>query len=162
MTDETFLFAADKPIIGECFIQYTEGATNINNVIFGFMDAFVADSLVDDGAGPKSSYSGMVIFKVDGDTVWECENSISTTQKTTTTTTTAGGAAFQRLRVEARPHSSTLMDVLFFVDDVQIAKHKDQVFTSATQMSLGIGVKNGAATTVESLFVDYMAAYQLR
>lgn len=160
--NEVFKFAANKPVYCEAYIQFTEANTDDANICFGLKDAVAANTILDDGAGPAASYSGMVMFKVDGSTVWQCENSISTTQKTTTTTTTAGGASYQKLRIESRPLTgTTLHDVVFFVDDVEVAKHKDQSLASATEMMLFIGAKNGSANN-ESLVVDYLWAWQAR
>jgi len=171
-TTETFIVAADKPIIVEALIQFTEGATDDANIMFGLKDAWAANSLLDDGGGPAASYSGAVFFKVDGDTTWRVENSVAGTQKTTEldadgsldgVAKTAGTAAlYQTLRIEIRPHSSTLADYLFFIDGVLVAKHKDQVYTSFTAAEVGFGIKNGAITTVETLNVDYVFAYQKR
>lgn len=155
LANEVFLFAANKPGYVAARIQFTEANTDDANVIFGVADAPIADTLVDNGAGPKASYSGAVFFKVDGSTVWQCENSISTTQKTTTTTTTAGGSSFQLLEIEWRPKTSTLMDVIFKVDGVEVAKHVDQTYTSATEMKVFVGAKNGAGNN-ESIVVDFI------
>jgi hypothetical protein len=71
---ESFKFAANKPLLFEALVDFTEAAVNQANVIVGLMDAVAADALVDDGAGPKASYSGAVFYKVDGETVWRCES----------------------------------------------------------------------------------------
>ena len=83
-TTEIFKFAANKPLYAECRLKYTEQSTDDANVAFGLKDAVAANSLLDDGGGPAASYSGALFYKVDGGTVWNVENSISTTQKTTT------------------------------------------------------------------------------
>lgn len=171
-TKETFIVAANKPIIVEALVQFTEGNTDDVNIMFGIKDAWAADTLLDNGGGPAASYSGAVFFKEDGQTVWSVENSVAGTQKTTQLTAansldglakTAGTAAlYQRLTIELRPHSATLMDVLFWIDGILVAKHKDQVFTSFTDAEVGFGIKNGGITVVETLNVDYVFAYQKR
>jgi hypothetical protein len=160
--NESFKFANDKPIWAEARIQFTEGATDDVNIAFGLMNAVAANSILDDGGGPAASYSGAVFYKVDGGTVWNCENSVGATQKTTATTTTAGGASYQTLRIEVRPQAAGFFDVIFLVDGVEVAKHKDQALGSPTEMNLFVGIKNGADTTAEALLVDYICAYQLR
>lgn len=67
-TAEIFKFADDKPLFIEVLLQYAEAATNAANIAVGFMDAVSANSLQDNGGGPKASYSGAVIYKVDGGT----------------------------------------------------------------------------------------------
>lgn len=159
--NEVFLFANDKPLICEARIQFAEANTDDANVAFGVMSGVAANSILDNGAGPAASYSGALFFKVDGSTVWECENSVAGVQKTTATTVTAGGASYQTLRVDVRPQATGFFDVVFFIDGVEVAKHKDQALGSPTEMNLFVGAKNGGANN-ESISVDYMWAYQLR
>jgi hypothetical protein len=158
-------------LLFEARVQYTEANTDDANILVGLLDAVGANSLQDNGAGPPSSYSGAVFVKVDGGTVWQCETSVTTTQTTTELTAanvnnlakravTAGGAAYQTLRIEYMPYSATNAYVTFFVDGVAVAQH-DYVFTSATEMQIGLGVKNGGAN-LETLNVDYVVCSQER
>ena len=169
--NEVFKFAADKPLLFEARVQFTEANVDDANVLVGLLDAVGANSLQDNGAGPPSSYSGAVFFKVDGGTVWQTETSNSTTQTTnellSTNTNnlakksvTAGGSSYQVLRIEYMPYSSTNAYVSFFVDGVLCCQH-DYIFTSATEMQIGIGVKNGGANN-ETLNVDYVVCTQER
>ena len=163
-TNELFKFAADKPAIFEVRAQYTEANTDDANVAFGFMDAVAANAILDNGAGPAASYSGAVFFKVDGGTTWNCETSIAGAQTTTALTAaqggTAGGASYKTFRITFDPYSSTAAKVNFFIDGVLMASH-DFTYTSATEMCAFAGVKNGG-TNLETLNVDYIAAYELR
>lgn len=169
--NETFLFANNKPLVFEARVQFTEAATNACNVLVGILDAVGANSLVDNGGGPPSSYSGAVFYKVDGGTNWLTETSLSTTQTTTDLTATnannlakavqtAGGSSYQVLRIEFLPYSSTNAYVNFYIDGRQVAQH-DYIYTSATEMQIGIGVKNGSANN-ELLNVDYVVCAQAR
>jgi len=169
--NEVFKFAADKPLLFEARVQFTEANTDDANILVGLMDAVAANSLQDNGAGPPSSYSGAVFFKIDGGTVWQTETSLSTTQTTNELTSTnvnnlskksqtAGGSAYQVLRIEFMPYSSTNAYVTFFVDGVAVAQH-DYIFTSATEMQIALGVKNGGAN-LETLNVDYVSCSQER
>lgn len=167
-TNQLFKYQANTTIIGECYLQYAEANTSAANIIFGFMSSVAANSLVDNGAGPKTSYSGAVIFKVDGGTVWKTQSSISTTQTTNTTATTAGGSSYTRLRIEISPISSTIAEVVYFVDGIQLRDAtfnkpiKDFVtYTGAAAMQLFAGLKNGS-TTPESMIIDYIAGEELR
>lgn len=166
-TNELWKFVADKPISFEALVQFTEANTDDANILVGLMDAVAADALKDDGGGPKDSYSGAVFFKVDGGTVWQVESSKTTTQTTTTTSITAGGAAYQRLTIEWRPISSTEGEVTFAIDGQYLVNSDNLpivhtvVFTSATEMQLVFGVKNGD-TNVEVLNVDLVRCIQRR
>lgn len=170
--NETFLFANNKPLIFEARVQYAEGNTDDANVIVGIKDAVAANTLLDDGGGPAASYSGAVFFKVDGGTNWQVETSLAGTQTTTDLSATnannlakavqtAGGSSYQVLRLEFLPYSSTNAYVNFYIDGKQVAQH-DYVYTSATEMQICLGLKNGAITTVETLNVDYVICAQAR
>jgi hypothetical protein len=166
-TAESFLLAANKTLHFEAEVSFTEANTDDANVLVGLMDGVAADAIVDDGAGPKSSYSGIVFYKVDGGTKWIFETSKSTTQTTSTTNVTAG-AAYQTLSFDIRPVSSTQVEVVPFIDGVQcrdnttgaLIKHYI-TFASATEMAVVFGVKNGGGNA-ETLLVDYVESSQLR
>ncbi len=143
-------------------LRYHGMAPLISHVYeLGLMDAVAANALQNDGAGPKASYSGAVFYKVDGETVWRCESSIGASQVTTQTSVTAGGSTAQRLTIEFQPITSSLGEVRFFIDDALVAKHAI-TFSSATEMQVVLGVKDGDASDEETLNVDYVACYQLR
>jgi len=168
-TAELFKFAADKPLLFEARVQFAEAATDAANILIGLMDAPGADSLVDNGSGPKASYSGAVLFKVDSGTVWQAESSIGSSQTTTLldasgsldgSAKTAGGATYQTLRIEFQPITSTDGEVRFFIDETLVVKHS-LTFTSATEMAIVLGAKAGSATA-ETLNIDYVGCHQLR
>lgn len=167
-TNELFKIADDKPLTFETRIQFTEANTDDANVCVGLMDAVAANSILDNGGGPKASYSGAVFFKTDGGTVWNVESSNAGTQSTSATAITAGGAAYQTLRIEIRPVTTSNAEVTFFVDGVQCKdatsnlpiKHNLSL-TSLTEMNAFAGVKNGD-TNMETLNVDYIGVSQLR
>lgn len=168
-TQQTLQFAADKPLIFEARVQFTEPATNTANVLVGLMDTVGADALIDNGGATKASYSGAVFFKEDGQTLWKVESSIAAVKTTTQLTAansvdklakTAGGASFSKFRIEFRPFSTSQADLLFFIDDVCVQK---QVFsyTGAAIMQPAIYAKTGSANSLV-VNVDYVACYQLR
>jgi len=137
----------------QALVNYTEAATDDANVLVGLMDAPGANSLVDDGAGPKSSYTGAVIYKVDGETTWKFETSIAGDQVTSTSTATAGGSD-QLLEIDILPVSSTTAEVVPKVNGQQLIdstsgdliRHTVTI-ASATQMAAVVGVKAGGATS---------------
>ncbi len=153
--NEVFKFTANKPLLFEARIQFTEANTDDANILVGVMDAVGANSLVDNGGGPPSSYSGANLHKVDGGTVWIAETSNSTTQITTELSAanlnnlakravTAGGAAYQTLKIEYMPYSSTNAYVSFFVDGVLVAMQWGAEIGLAPMQALqNIAVING-------------------
>jgi len=167
-TKEVFKIAANKTIEGQVRVQFSEANTDDANVFAGFADAIGANTLVDDGAGMKTSFSGAVFFKVDGGTKWKVLSSISTTQTSNTTDVTAGGSSYQLLTIRIVPISSTEADVTFFVDDQQcrdnttgeLINHRI-TYTGATEMQLGWGVKAGGANA-ETLNIDYVTGAMTR
>lgn len=169
-TREAWKFAAGKPLVFEARAQYAEAATDDANVLIGLMDAVGADALVDNGGGPKASFSGAVFYKIDGGTKWRVRASVGSTNtdvelSAANTLTgkdyTAGGASFQRFRIEFRPWSSSQADVMFYIDGELVYKIAGFVFTSATEMQAAVGVKAGGAAE-ETVLVDYIWCRQLR
>jgi hypothetical protein len=167
-TNETLLFANNRAICFSALVKWAEGDTNHLNVAIGFMNAVAADSILDNGAGPKASFSGAVFYKVDGGTVWRCRSSLGTTNTDSVTNIMAGGSAYQLLEIEFRAIDATLGEISFLIDgqvvrDANNFPIKHQItYTSATEMQAFAGAKNGEATTVETLKIDAMAYWQSR
>lgn len=167
-TKELFLFAANKPLVAEARLKFTEGATDDVNIFFGVKDAIAANTLVDDGAGMATSFSGACIYKVDGGLVWKFITSLGATQTISTSTTLSTSSSYQVLRIEVNPINSTQAEAIPYVNGVQLRDANDKpikhtfTYTSATEMQVGAGIKNGADTTAEALLIDYIAAAQLR
>lgn len=162
-TAEAFKFAASKPLYFEARVALTEANTDDANVIVGLADAFAANTLLDDGAGPKASYSGAVFYKIDGGTAWLAECSIAGTQTAVTLTgaTFPGDGTYQKLGIEFIPTSASVATVKFFIDGSLVGSTEAFTYTSATDMEIGAGVKNGGANN-ESLLVDYLFCSQVR
>lgn len=166
-TKEIFLMAANKAIWFEALVQFTEANTNDANIIVGMMNAVAADHLLDNGGGPAASFSGFVFYKVDGGTVWRVRSSVGTSNTDSITNITAGGATYQRLTIEFRAINSTLGEVSFLIDGAVVTDSNNRpikhqiTFTSATEMQMVAGVKNGD-TNLETLNVDYIAWRQSR
>lgn len=170
-TKEVFLFAAGKPLYVEAKVKFTEANTDDANVLVGIMDAVGADSILDDGAGPKASYSGACFFCVDspsGTKVWNVESSLGGTQTTTVLTAlnslnkidnVPGGGTWQALGISFVPINSTTGEIVFTIDGVVVAKHTI-TYTSATEMMQVVGVKAGGANS-EVVSVDYKSGDQI-
>jgi hypothetical protein len=168
-TREMFLFANNKPLVFEARVQYAEANTDDANIFVGLCNAPGANLLLDNGGAPVASFSGAAFYKIDGGTRWQVISSVATTRNTTDlsatlsldkTAKTAGGASYTRLGFSFKPYSSTNGYVDFFIDDVHVAQH-DFVYTSATEMAIAMGVKNGGANA-ETLLCDYVFCQQYR
>lgn len=169
--NETFLFAANKPLRFACRCKFSEASTNKANIIVGLKDAVAADTLQDNGAGPAASYSGAVFFKQDGETLWSVEASIAGTQVTAQLTAantltglayTAASSDYKWLTIEFCPISSTSADIVFAIDGVDVYKITGDYITSATEMQICLGAKAGGASANETLNVDYVSCIQKR
>lgn len=173
-TNSIFKIIANRMLQLEADVQFAEANTSAANVCVCFADAIGANLMVDNGAGMKTSFSGAAIYKVDGETVWRCVCSLSTTQQITKTGVTAGGTAFMRLKIEIRALDATLAEVTYWYDDgsgmrqfldptQKVATPIKHIFTytGAVAMMAGGGCKNGS-TSLETVNVDYFSAYQSR
>jgi hypothetical protein len=169
-TQETFLMAAGKPISIGTSMKFSEANTDDANIWFGVKDALAANSLVDDGAGMATSFSGFGFFKQDGQTLWSIIASLSATQTIVQLTATnsldktahtAGSTAFQRLECEFRPNQGGKADICYFIDGTLVYKISGFDYANATEMQLGFGAKNGD-TNAEAPVVDWAYGYQGR
>lgn len=168
-TQETFKFADGKPIHFAAYAKFTEANTDDANVFIGMKDAIAANTIVDNG-GMATSFSGMGFYKKDGETKWRVIASLGSTQTDVllSSANTLGkldyvaGGSYQKLECEFRPFSSTLAEIVFRIDGVDVYKIAEFTYTSATEMQAGVGMKNGADTNVETLYVDWISAWQLR
>ncbi len=160
---ECFKFLAARPIKVGSTLKWTEANTDDANVAFGLMDAVGADSIVDDGAGPKASYSGALFYKTDGGTKWNFETSIAGAQVTTAIAypaiSSVGDGVYRRLEIFIDPVSSTEALAKPFINGEQcrdangVLISHSITMTSATEMNLFVGVKAGGANS-EVVSVD--------
>lgn len=164
---EIFLFAADKPAVYEARAKWTEANTDDANVALGWADAVGANTMVDDGAGMKASYSGAVFYKVDGGTTWNFQTSLGATRTTTALVDASNSGAYQTLRIEAREQGNVI-ELVPWIDgrqcvDATYGRPVKHYITlgSPTEMQAFAYVKAGGANS-EVLNVDYVAAFQLR
>lgn len=175
-SNEIFLGLAGKPMFCEGLIQYAEGGSAAANVAFGFSNVIgTADFLLDNGAGVATSFSGAVIYKVDGGSVWKVTSSNGSTQTTNTTAVTAGGSTggpandgYHKMRIEIADYTSTHAQVTYHIDDVQLKDATSNLpiihtlaYASLTEMEVGAYIKTGR-TGAETLNVDYIGAFQCR
>ena len=168
-----FRFAIDRPLAFEARVKFSEAAVDAANVLVGVMDAVGANALLDDGGGPKASYSGAVFYKGDGESVWSVETSLGASQTTTPTNLPSGGGDWQTLSFIAQPTGPSEVEVVFRADqggggNAAVCRdasgrpftHTIKLGTSA-EMSVVLGVKAGD-DAAETLLVDYVACTQAR
>jgi hypothetical protein len=167
---ENFLFADNKPISIGFMAKALEGvAVGEGNFCIGLVDGVAADLMQDNGAGPKTTASGMMFEKRDGETVWRTWSSDSTTQESQILTAAnlnnlskkdqTLDDQWHRFDIKFRSESSGRGYITFHLDTVQVTRHLNYDFPNATEMALVMGVKTGAAQIMD-LEVDYAGGYQ--
>lgn len=169
-TAELFLVANDKPHRFLGIVQYAEAATDDANVLIGFMSALAANSLVDDGAGVRTTGNYFVFFKVDGGTTWQVRSRNGSETETNDTGITAGGATAQRFRIDLdnEGNGGTNVRATFWIDDVQCRDATTLrpivhtiAISGSTEMHAGVYVKAGSANS-ETVNVDFLHAGKRR
>lgn len=176
-TNKPFIFAQDQPLIAEARLQLVEANTNQANFFFGFC-SLTSGYLQNANAGfSTSSASSALIFKLGGGSQWQTLSSVGTTQNITKANTldingNPSDGNYHTLRIEVQPISSTIAEVRYFVDGLQLRPVSpyqttvmgivDQLtYTSAVAMGICFGVLNGSASA-ETLSVDYAYGGQNR
>lgn len=172
-TVEAFKFVANQPIVFAARATWAEANTDDLNIMFGLMDAIGANAMLDNGAGPKASFSGAVIYKADGDTLWSVRSSIGSTYTDTETSQACHAASTTvTLAIYCMPRSSTEIDIVYYMDptggaDIKpltdargnVIKHT-VTLGSPTEMNCGAYVKAGD-TNSEVVTVDMLGAEQV-
>ncbi len=155
---EAFKFTSGKPITLATKIKLTEANTDDSNILFGLTDQGGANTLVDDGAGPPSSYSGAVIFKVDGTMSWYAEASKTTSQSTLALALAPAFVTATEYILEIVWDGSALH---FWVNGNEIYAVSDTTYISTTEMTPTFGLKNGGAN-IETLYADWLVIHGRR
>lgn len=172
-TVEAFKFAANQPIIFGALATWAEAATDDLNIMFGLMDAIGANAMLDDGGGPKASFSGAIIYKKDGDTVWSVRSSIGSSYTDTQTSQACHSSSTQvTLAIYCMPRSSTEIDIVYYMDPAgganlqpltdsrgNVIKHT-VTLGSPTEMNAGVYIKAGGAAS-EVVTLDMIGAEQV-
>jgi hypothetical protein len=169
-TKECFKIVNQKPIIWGWYGRCDEANTDDVNVAVGLASGVAANTIVDDGGGVDSDFSGAMFYKVDGGDNWNVIYSDGTTQtdvELTATNSLTGSAidfdddTLVLLECEIHPYTSAKCDIVFKVDDEVVYKMKDKTYSSATEAQFFIGGKNGSANN-ESIESDFAYCYQKR
>ncbi len=169
--NELFLFLANRPIYGKFRFATVLTTLSAMNFCVGFQNAVGANSLVDDGGGPKVSGSTLAVGKVDGETAWRVWSACNGTSTTTlsTLTVTSGATIWHDVEIICGDWDGVSMQVSFKVDGAYL---KDTInnlpirhtvlIASATAMSAFVGAKLGASTNNDVMLLDIAYAAQRR
>lgn len=166
--NELFLFGTNREIYGRFKFRFTETTATIYNVGCGFMNAVGADSLVDNGGGPKTSGSTLAVYKTDASGVWKMASATNGTATTSTSTATAVTATDYVVELMCKDWDATSMIFTakvngeYLKDSNGLVIRHTVLIASATEMQAWIGAKLGAATNNDTTKVDYAYAAQTR
>lgn len=166
--NEVFLVATGKPLYGRCRLKMTETTADKFNFAFGFQNAVGANSLIDDGGGPKVSGDTIAVFKKDGGGAffYACAyvNGTGTATKSKTPIVTGTWYDVEIFGVDNGDGTwavSYKVDGNYLRDSVTnvVISHSVSV-TSATEMQMWLGAKLGAATNNDTLTADFWLGKQ--
>lgn len=184
-TREIWKMQAGCDIEAVCRVSFAEANTDDLNFLFGLMSGVggsadnAGDALVDDGGGPAASKDQLLIWKVDGGTVWKCGSSLAAATNPANTSTESAGqtnsetSGFQTLLIKAQSVSSDELRVTYHVDPRGLGgfrQLKDSngnliedtiTISGATEMNVIFGAKAGSANS-ETPTVDYVGVFQGR
>ncbi len=172
-TNANFKLLKGQPIYGECQLQYAETSTNNAGVAFGFSSVVTSVMLQDTTGIPATNFTGLLIYKQAGDTVWRTISSNGTTQTLSTAAQSSQPTPttlYQQLQIEARDVDGTNFEVTYFLNDAPLmytaAPHrpiKDTIaIASASAMKLVVFAKNPGGASSEVISVDYVFGVQRR
>lgn len=166
LPNEVFLFATGKPLYKRARLRFTEVAAGVANVAFGGMNAAVADSIVDNGAGLKVSGSTIGVYKVDGEQVWRFVTANNSASTVTKSNRAAVAATWYDVEIFAEDNGDGTLACSAKVDGQYLCDANNRVIThtvaaaSATEMTMFAGIKLGAATNNDTLKVDFWLGKQ--
>jgi hypothetical protein len=160
-THEIVSLVDGKPVLLEFWIEQDEANTDDANWFVGVSDDVAADFLVDDGAGPKTTFDGFGVFKVDGENKIRAvsSNGSAQTVQTAADSAVSVSGAQRKVQILAVP-SGASAQVYFYVDGTLLATHTLSL-TGLGEMHVLIAAKNGD-TNHDTLLVDFVKVAQVR
>lgn len=172
--NEIFRFGTNREIFGRFKFRFTEVAANRVNVAVGFQNAVGANSILDDGAGLKTSGSCLGIYKADGsDSLLRVVSACNGAAAVTVTNYAVAAATDYVAEIHCKDWDGVSMQVTYkfgtpangleFLKDANytVVRHTVPIANS-TEMQMFAGVKLGAAGNNDTLKLDYWYAAQTR
>lgn len=163
-TGAAWLLQANEPMFFHARLNYVNQATTNGFVIGGFMSTTTL--AVTSELDPTASYSGAVIYKRKGDTVWSVQSSNGSTKTTTLTNRTATDGTYE-LQVQVNNFDGENCEIIYLVDSLQLRdangtliKHK-VAYSGAADMYVAVGTLAGT-TAAQLCYVDYINVGKLR
>ena len=166
--NEVFLMAAGKDVYGRARVKMAETTADKFNFAFGFQNAVGANSLIDDGGGPKVSGDTLAIYKKDGGgAFFYCAAYCNGTGTATKSSKAIVTGTWYDLEIFAKDNGNGTFTVTYKVDGEYLRDFTTGVaithtvtVASATEMQMWLGAKLGAATNNDTLTADFWLGKQ--
>jgi hypothetical protein len=164
-----FLYGLNRDLYGCALVQFTEVVAGVVNVAFGFQNAVAADSILDNGAGLKTSGSTLAIYKVDGEQTWRAVSACAGVATVSRSNKAAVAATWYFLEINCEDWDGIQCLCSFKVDGEylrdfttgELIRHRVTI-ASATEMQMFLGVKLGGITNSDTLSADFWYGHQRR
>lgn len=164
-TAKPWKFVAGKELWFEAAFTVTEAATNASSWCVGLSDTFTTGMLQTGASGPLASFSGAVIYKVQGTMTAKLLTSNGSTQGTPATIATV--VSGQKIKVgfycDAAATTANVFPYVDIGDGNGYVAGTSQAITLASlnQMALFATIKAGGSNA-ETMGLDWIKAMQLR
>ena len=177
-TRKLFTFVANKPMLFQCGLKYTEANTDDAGIVLGFASSWT-NILADTTFALPSTLSGALIYKKPGDTLWSAFGSVGTTQSYQQSLAPCQGAGImQYFQIQAIPDPNGQIELTFWqgmygigatspyytpmLPNVTSIARMQQIkffltYTSAAAMQIGVFVKASGSNS-EVVYLDYAGA----
>lgn len=163
-TNAPYLVAAGRPVFAQGRLTYANQATTTGEPFFGL--ASTTTLTMTSSLDPLASYSGALIYKRAGDTVWSVQSSNGST-KTTTQTNIVGTDGSYDLRVDMQDRDGTNADVTFLINGVMATDVNNRpikhvlAIASLVKQKLICGVQT-STNNAQTAYFDFACGGSLR
>lgn len=163
-TNAVFLPSSSRPGFVQGRVTYTNQATTTGVPFFGVSSTTTLT--MTSGLDPTASYSGALIYKRNGDTVWSVQSSNGST-KTTTLTNIVGTDGSYDLRIDFSDADGANCYVVYTINGVLATDANNRpikhtlAYSALAAMLVVSGVQTGASAA-QTCYLDYAVAGQLR
>lgn len=159
--NESFLFAANQPIIFEARVRTNFDGGTTSNFAFGVINAVSTTNPILDAGTLATSFSGVLIYKIEADAKWRAVHSVGATQSIDTDCGTVATATWYILKIEWIPGATTGV-AKFYIDGVLVHTSSAIAFASATEMEVCAICKSGSGSDDCSFDIDWLNLHQIR
>lgn len=163
-----FKFGTNREIYGRFKFRYTAVVAANPSLAVGFQDAVAANSIVDTGAGVKTSGSTVAVERRKSETAFRFTVACNGVAQSTLSNKAIAAATDYVVEVEVKDWDGVSMMATAKVDSEFLKDTNNNVIrfqipiASAAVMMMWAGLKLGAATNNDTLLLDYWYGAQTR